>query len=85
MNSKHGDTTYFIKIYNATADSQMFKFKAKYPIPIITTSSVNQFIIMITIIMIHHEFRTGWPDSLSSFTSSSSLFSGRPSRRLPFG
>jgi hypothetical protein len=37
------------------------------------------------IIMYHHEFRPGWPVSVSAVISSSSLLSGRPGRRLPFG
>jgi hypothetical protein len=31
------------------------------------------------------QIRPGWPVSVSAFTSSSSLFSGRPGHRLPFG
>jgi hypothetical protein len=37
------------------------------------------------IIIFHHEFRPGWPVSVSAVISSSSLLSGRPGRRLPFG
>jgi hypothetical protein len=37
------------------------------------------------IIIFHHEFRPGWPVSVSAVISSSSLLSGLPGRRLPFG
>jgi hypothetical protein len=40
---------------------------------------------VIIIIISHHEFRPGWPVSVSAVISSSSLLSGRPGRRLPFG
>jgi hypothetical protein len=51
-------------------------------------SSVTYFpifkVTFITIIF-HHEFRPEWPVSVSAVISSSSLLSGRPGRRLPFG
>jgi hypothetical protein len=40
---------------------------------------------LIIIIIFHHELRPGWPVPVLAFTSSSSLFSGRPDRRLPVG
>jgi uncharacterized membrane protein len=42
-------------------------------------------IIIINIIIFHHEFRPGWPVPVSALISSSSLLSGLPGRRLPFG
>jgi hypothetical protein len=42
-------------------------------------------IVIVVDIIFRHEFITGWPVSVSTFTSSSSVFSGRPGRRLPFG
>jgi hypothetical protein len=42
-------------------------------------------IIMIMIIISHHEFRSGWPVSVSAFTSSSNLLGGHSGCRLPFG
>jgi hypothetical protein len=42
-------------------------------------------VIIIIIIIFHHEFRPGWPVSVAAVISSSSLLSGRPGRRLPFG
>jgi hypothetical protein len=40
---------------------------------------------IIIIIIFHHEFRPGWPVSVSAVISSSSLLSGLPGHRLPFG
>jgi hypothetical protein len=40
---------------------------------------------IIIIIIFHHEFRPGWPVSVSAVISSSSLLSGFPSCHLPFG
>jgi hypothetical protein len=48
------------------------------------TAARNVFLLIIIIISIH-EFRPGWPVSVSAVISSSSLLSGRPGRRLSFG
>jgi hypothetical protein len=40
---------------------------------------------LIIIIIFHHKFRPGWPVLVSAVISCSSLLSGRPGRRLPFG
>jgi hypothetical protein len=49
--------------------------------------SIYKFIVeyIIIIIISIHEFRPGWPVSVSAVISSRSLLSGRPGRRLPFG
>jgi hypothetical protein len=41
-------------------------------------------IVITTIITFHHEVKPRRPVSVSAFTPSSSLVSGRPDRRLPF-
>jgi hypothetical protein len=49
------------------------------------TDILGELGINIIIIISIHEFRPGWPVSVSAVISSSSLLSGRPGRRLPFG
>jgi hypothetical protein len=48
-------------------------------------SGRKQKVLKKLIIIFHHEFRPGWPVSVSAVISSSSLLSGRPGHRLPFG
>jgi hypothetical protein len=55
------------------------------PTVIIFTVTIITYNSNIIIIIFHHEFKLGWPVSVSAFTSSSSLFSGRPGHRFPFG
>jgi hypothetical protein len=46
---------------------------------------LNLIITIIIIIIFHHEFRPGWPVSVSAVILSSSLLIGLPGCRLPFG